>query len=66
MAAVTLQNKTFGLLNIGLKNVSDPSITDSVRLPSRGRLTGVNVARLTDYTQGLIRKGIISLRPEPV
>jgi hypothetical protein len=64
MAAVTIQNQTFGLITIGLKNALNANLVDAVRLPPRGRLNGVANTRLTAYTEGLARKGLISLRSE--
>jgi hypothetical protein len=64
MAAVTIQNQTFGLITIGLKNALNANLVDAVRLPPRGRLNGVANTRLTTYTEGLARKGLISLRSE--
>lgn len=66
MAALTIQNQTFGLITIGLKNALNANLVDAVRIPARGRLTGVDNTRLTVYTEGLARKGLISLRSEIV
>lgn len=64
MASVTLQNKTFGVLLLGIKNEQNASVVDTLRIRAREQLAGLDPSRLTVYTQGLIRKGLISIKTE--
>lgn len=63
MSNVNLHNKLPQVLTIGLKNESDPSKTDAVKIGPRRSLLNVDSDRLTSYTQGLIQQGRLTFTP---
>lgn len=63
MSNVNLHNKLPQVLEVGLKNVADPSKTDAVKIGPRRSLLNVDSDRLTPYTQGLIQQGHLTFTP---
>lgn len=62
MSMINLHNKLPQVLEIGLKDESDPTKTVAAKIGPR-RTLQVDNERLTSYTQGLIRAGRLTFTP---
>ena len=63
MSNINLHNKLPQTLEIGLKNESDPTKTDAVKIGPRKTLQNVDSDRMTPYTQGLVQQGHLTFTP---